>query len=289
METPDGDASGYFIVTPSIKSVAIKACRHFMIPVARFMLNIGVSYNEFAEISKLAFVQVASDEYGIRGRKTNMSRVSVMTGLNRKEVRKIRDRLEGEDWTLDPGLSKPASVLTTWFTDTAYLGRRGAPVWLPYEADEGKRSFTSLVREVGGDVPPGAMLRELRRAGCVKEMRPGVWKAVKRQYSPAGVDLFQVQRFGECLHDLANTMGRNYLESSVQSERLFEFRAWADNVNMNSARPIKDYIARLGRGYLESVDDLLAKNLIDHRSLDSETTMRCGVGVYYFDSGVNPK
>lgn len=276
-------------MTPSIKSVAIKACRHFMIPVARFMLNIGVSYNEFAEISKLAFVQVASDEYGIRGRKTNMSRVSVMTGLNRKEVRKIRDRLENEDWTLDTGLSKPAAVLTTWFTDSSYLGPRGAPAWLPYEADDGKRSFSNLVREVGGDVPPGAMLRELRRAGCVKEMKPGVWKAVKRQYSPGGVDLFQVQRFGECLHDLANTMGRNYLESSTQSERLFEFRAWADNVNVGSGRSIKDFIARNGKNYLESVDDLLAKNLIDQRDLDGRPVLRCGVGVYYFDSGADHK
>ena len=272
---------------PSIKSVAIKACRHFMIPVARFMLNIGVNYSEFAEISKLAFVQVASNEYGIRGRKTNMSRVSVMTGLNRKEVRKLRDRLQNEDWELDSGLSKPASVLTTWFTDASYLGPKGAPAWLPYEADEGKRSFRDLVKQSGGDIPPGAMLRELQRAGCIREMRPGVWKAVKRQYSPAGVDLFQVQRFGECLHDLADTMGRNYLDSSTQDGRLFEFRAWADNVNANSARPIKDLIARLGKGYLESVDDLLAKNLVQQRDIDVRPTIRCGVGVYYFDSSAH--
>lgn len=255
-----------------------------MIPVARFMLNVGVGYKEFAEISKLAFVQVASDEYGIRGRKTNMSRVSVMTGLNRKEIRRIRDRLENEDWTLDPELSKPASVLTTWFTDTAYLGPKGAPVWLPYEAEGGRRSFSSLVRQVGGDVPPGAMLRELRRGGCIREVRPGIWKALKRQYSPGGVDVFQVQRFGECLHDLANTMGRNYLEHPEPADRLFEFRAWASNVRGDSTPLLKEFIARNGNEYLEAVDDLLAKNLSDQTELDGNPTIRCGVGVYYFDS-----
>jgi hypothetical protein len=248
------------------------------------MLNVGVGYKEFAEISKLAFVQVASDEYGIRGRKTNMSRVSIMTGLNRKEIRKIRDRLENEDWTLNPEFSKPASVLTTWFTDTSYLGPKGSPVWLPYEAEGQSRSFCKLVRQVGGDVPPGAMLRELQRAGCVKEVRPGIWKALKRQYSPGGVDVFQVQRFGECLHDLANTMGRNYLECPDPGYRLFEFRAWAENVSVDSRQTLRDFISRRGNEYLESVDDLLADNLVDQTESDELPTMRCGVGVYYFDS-----
>ena len=271
-------------MTTPLKAVALKACRHFMIPVARFMLNIGMSYREFAEISKLAFVQVASDEYGIRGRKTNMSRVSVMTGLNRKEIRKIREKLSSEDWTLDSDLSKPAAVLTKWFTDPSYLGPKGYPVWLPYESEGDARSFCALVRQVGGDVPPGAMLRELNRAGCLKEARPGVWKAIKRQYSPGGVDLFQVQRFGECLHDLANTIGRNYLEHADPAPRLFEFRAWASNVDADARPILKDFIARGGGEYLESVDNLLAEHLIDEAESEDDQVMRCGVGVYYFDS-----
>lgn len=268
----------------SIKTVALRACRHFMVPVARFLLNIGVGYREFAEISKLAFVQVASDEFGIRGRKTNMSRVSVMTGLNRKEIRKIRDRLESEDWSLDPGLSKAAGVLTKWFTDTRYLGPKGFPVWLPFDSESDGKSFSKLVREVGGDVPPGAMLRELQRAGCVKQIKAGTWKAVKRQYSPAGVDLFQVQRFGECLHDLADTIGRNYLEHSDSSDRRFEFRAWSEVVDPRALHTLRRLVSSHGKSYLELVDDFLAENQLD-RGLECDAdTLRCGVGVYYFES-----
>src|SRR6056297_2543267 len=149
----------------AIKTAALKACRHFMVPIAKFLLRNGISYREFSEISKLAFVQVASHEYGIRGRRTNMSRVAVMTGLNRKEVRKVRDRLDNEDWTLDPTLSKPVSVLSEWFTSPDYLTPTGRPKWLPFEGQGNRTSFSSLVRSVGGDVPPGAMLKELIRAG----------------------------------------------------------------------------------------------------------------------------
>lgn len=275
-------------MSSSIKTVALKACRHFMIPIARFLLNVGVGYKEFAEISKLAFVQVASDEFGIRGRKTNMSRVSVMTGLNRKEIKKLRERLENEDWALNPELSKPVAVLMKWFTDPAYLGAGGAPVWLPFEDSGRRRSFTGLVKEVGGDVPPGAMLRELQRAGCIKEAKPGTWKAVKRQYSPGGVDLFQVQRFGECLHDLAETMGTNYLERTNPSERLFEFRAWSDTVDPSAVKSLRKLVADGGAEYLEAVDDWLAQYQADGPEQHDKDITRCGVGVYYFESSDNP-
>ena len=61
-------------------------------PIARLLLRGGIGYREFSEISKTAFVQVATKDYGLRGRPTNISRVAVMTGLTRKEVRRIRDK-----------------------------------------------------------------------------------------------------------------------------------------------------------------------------------------------------
>lgn len=267
-----------------IKTAALKACRHFMLPIARFLLRNGVGFREFSEISKLAFVQVSSDEYGIRGRKTNMSRVAVMTGLNRKEIRKIRDRLENEDWELDPGLSKPAWVLAEWFTSPKYLGPKGLPKRLPFDASDDRVSFSGLVSEVGGDIPPGAMLKELIRAGCVKEVRSGAWRAIKREYSPGGVDLFQVQRFGECLHDLAHTIAFN-MEQSKKDNRLFEFRAWSDGLDTGSTEKLRKIVAHQGKIYLESVDDWLnAHALRNDPGTKEGAKLRCGVGVYYFEA-----
>jgi hypothetical protein len=266
----------------ALKTAALKACRHFMLPIARFLLRNGIGFREFAEISKLAFVQVASDDYGLRGRRTNMSRVSVMTGINRKEIRKLRARLEAEDWEPNPALSKPVIVLAKWFTDPRYLGARGTPKWLALESQGKRESFSGLVREVGGDVPPGAMLKELIRAGCVIEARPGYWKAIKRQYSPSGVDLFQVQRFGECLHDLANTIVKN-MEQERKDQRLFEFRAWSDKVDPKVMGTLRKTVATQGNAYLEAIDDWLAAH-VQRGEPDAEGPRRCGVGVYYFET-----
>ncbi len=60
-------------------------------PIVKILLRYGVGFGEFAEVVKTSFVDVASTEFGIRGRPTNISRVAVMTGLTRKEVRRLRN------------------------------------------------------------------------------------------------------------------------------------------------------------------------------------------------------
>lgn len=268
----------------SIKSTALRACRHFMVPVARFLLGIGIGYREFAEISKLAFVQVASDDFGLRGRKTNISRVSVMTGLSRKEIRRVRDRLDNEDWSLDTMLSKPVSILSEWYTNPRYLNRDRTPKVLIYDLPDERQSFAELVREAGGDVPPGAMLKELQRAGCVEEVTPGRWKPVQREYSPRGIDVFQVQRFGECLHDLAQTITENYMKLEGAENRLFEFRAWSDRVDAKSVDKLKRIVAAQGKEYLDTLDDWMSEHSVSDEERPYAERKRCGVGVYYFES-----
>lgn len=266
----------------SLQTATLKACRHFMLPIARFLLKNGIGFREFAEISKMAFVQVASDDHGIRGRKTNMSRVAVMTGLNRKEVRKVRHKLAERDWNLNPALSKPVSVLSEWYTSRRYLDSRGRPKSLPFVAPGNRVSISGLVREVGGDVPPGAMLKELARAGCVVEEKPGVWRAVKRQYAPGGIDPFHVERFGECLHDLAQTISSN-LGAKDDKGRLYEFRAWSNRVDSREIPKLRKIVASQGDRYLESIDDWLGAHSLRSDSVSGPQPMRCGVGVYYFE------
>ena len=72
-----------------VLAALLKALR----PVARILMKAGVGYREYAESSKSAFVEVATSDYGLRGRPTNISRGSVMTGLTRKEVKRLRDKI----------------------------------------------------------------------------------------------------------------------------------------------------------------------------------------------------
>lgn len=122
------------------------------------MLRGGMTWREFADISKSVFVQVASSDYGIGGRPTNVSRTSILTGLTRREVKHQREMLQGQ---LDESLTR---VLARWHQDPDFSDERGNARELDYE--HGEHSFTELLRRYAGDIPPKAMLKELVTTGA---------------------------------------------------------------------------------------------------------------------------
>ncbi|MGI9222143.1 MAG: DUF6502 family protein, partial [Woeseiaceae bacterium] len=135
-------------------------------PLARTLLRGGVGFREFAEIAKRAFVDVATKDYGLRGRPTNISRVAVMTGLTRKEVRRLRELDNDSSENLVARETPIAQVLHRWHTDNEFLSQNGEPKSLSPNGEVG--SFASLVKKYGGDVPPGAMRTELERIDAIE-------------------------------------------------------------------------------------------------------------------------
>jgi len=74
----------------NIRARLLHACYSFMVPVARFLLRSGISFTEFSEVTRMAFVEVASRDYGLRGTTTNVSRVAALPGISRKEDTGLR-------------------------------------------------------------------------------------------------------------------------------------------------------------------------------------------------------
>ena len=80
-----------------MKFHVLAGCRVLLRPVVRLLLKSGITWKEFAEVAKSVFVEVATREFGIRGRPTNTSRVAILTGINRHDVAKQRELLERGD------------------------------------------------------------------------------------------------------------------------------------------------------------------------------------------------
>ena len=134
-------------------------------PLARLFLHFGRGFREFSELSKTAFVAVASDDYGIGGRPTNGSRIAAMTGISRKEISRLRQKIGlGRSAALERQ-SPVQEALNVWRSDAEFLDQRGIPASLPMNGQ--RASFEALVKRCAGDIPAGAMRKELQRIGAI--------------------------------------------------------------------------------------------------------------------------
>ena len=135
-------------------------------PLARLFLHFGISYREYSELSKTAFVAVAGEDFGVHGRPTNASRIAAMTGLTRKEIGRIRRKIDSGESAKTDRRSPINEVLSAWCSVDEFLDKRGQPKRLPLKGE--RASFESLVGQFSGDIPEGAMRKELQRLGVIE-------------------------------------------------------------------------------------------------------------------------
>lgn len=266
-----------------VKSAIRRACRLLLQPIASVVMKCGMTWKEFAEISKLVFVEVASAEFGIRGRPTNVSRVSILTGISRKEVRHQRELLATADFPTSSKTTDANRVLSGWHQDPHYLSESGDPIPLPEYGPV--PSFESLFKSYGGDTPQQTLLKELRNAGSVSKKNDGSIEAQSRYHLPAPMNEAFIQFLGTNLYDHAQTLRNNLSVDSTVVPR-FERFAVDDRIDPKAVPAFKDFINFRAQQFLEEVDDWLSMHRTDESDHTSIPT-RLGVGIYAID-GVLP-
>jgi Family of unknown function (DUF6502) len=259
-----------------LKQAAFSSFSILMRPVVRILLRCGVTWKELAELVKLLYVDVATEDYGKHGRPANASRVAILTGLSRRDVKRVRDALEAGGAAPAESLAQinhASRVLSGWFQDPDFRDAQGRPKLL---ARAGERGFAGLAKRYAPDIPSTAMLKELKAAGAVTTSAGGRLRAKMRYYAPAAPDETAVLRAGSVLEDVGNTVADNLFGGELQSR--FEGRATNVHVPRAARRAFREFIEARGMAFLEEVDRWLSEHEIKP-SQDGKTT-RLGIGVY---------
>lgn len=255
-----------------LKESAFSAFRLLMRPIASLMLRCGVTWKELAELLKLVYVEAATEEYGKHGRPTNASRVAILTGLSRREVKRVRDLLADADPAPLEKINHASRMLSGWYQDPEFLDAKGAPRLL---AMEGERGFEGLVKRYAPDIPVTAMLKELEQVGAINRTPAGRLRAKSRFYMPAPMDPESILRTGSVVHDIADTIAHNVTRDDKPNK--FEGRATNLKVKRSAQRAFREYLEQRGMVLLEDAD----RWLTDHEAKGpEEKTIRLGVGVY---------
>lgn len=257
------------------QAVLHHACRTLLRPIASFLMKCGMTYREFADISKSAFVEVAGEQYGIKGRQTNVSRVSLLTGISRKEVKRQRELLEQQEGPA--GKTTDATrVLSGWYQDVDFVDDNGQPLVLPVNGEGA--TFTELCARYAGDIAVTTMSKELKRVGAIEAGADGRLSARRRYYMPTPFDPQWIMNAGSVFADLGNNIDHNLVAEDDNPSR-FLGRATDDSIDAAAIPEFREFLEEQGGPFLELVDDWLAS----HRSKQvtgNDQRVRLGLGLF---------
>jgi hypothetical protein len=256
------------------------ACQRWLRPIARWLLKSGITWKEFAELSRSVFVDVAATEFGLRGRPTNVSRIALLTGLTRREVRKYREAADAappQDARAEDDLNHASRVLAGWHLDAEFIDELGRPRTLP--ASGAGTSFAQLVRRYAGDIPVTALTKELLRSGSIERDGDGGYRAVRRYYMPRAMDGQAVERAGAVVADLVTTVEHNLSRDAGEPAR-FEGRAQNRHIDPRQLPAFRAFMEREGQAFLERCDEWLSAHEARPAAGATTATLRLGAGVY---------
>jgi hypothetical protein len=271
------------MVSESLRTLLLEALGRALEPIVLLLLKSGIGWKDFAGLAKEKFVTVATDAFGIRGRPTNLARVAILSGIERREVARLRRRATEQHTARQGYMSKPTQVLHAWYHDPRYLDPSGKPRDLEIEDVDG--SFPELVRRYAPNTPTVALLKELRAAGAIEEVEGQRLRALKRSYIPVEPNENLIRLWGSVLEDLGTTFEHNLNRDEDEPPR-FERRAISLRVDPKSLPQFREILEREGQAFLERMDDWIAAHQVESSTAEQGVGVRLGVGVYHIQDRV---
>ena len=256
------------------------ATRNLLYPLVRIFLRNGKAARSFYDLVKQVYVDLARAEFGIQGKKATVSRIAILTGLTRKEVKALLAEPPRGDGGMEEEYNRAARVIAGWLRDARFSDGRGHPAPLPLE---GKRnSFAALVKVYSGDIPVRAMLDELLHAGAVQQTKDGRICLRSRGYIPQKSAPEKLNILGTDTADLIATIDHNVYVNPKKPR--FQRKVMYDNVPVEAAQEFQAIAAARCQELLEALDRWLSTRDRDvNPSTKGSGRVRLGVGLYHFE------
>jgi hypothetical protein len=169
-------------------------------PLVRLCIRSGTTFPALSQLLRELYVNVAEHDFGLPGKEQTDSRVSLLTGIHRKEVSRLRGA-GAPVATVPASVSRTSSIVSRWLADPAFSAPDGKPLPLARLAGDAEPSFEALVASVTRDVRPRAVLDEWLDSGLVSLDGEGRVVLAEAAFIPRGDDERKLYYFGRNLHD----------------------------------------------------------------------------------------
>lgn len=262
----------------------VRAVTRMLGPLVRLLIARGITFSYLSGLLKTVYVAEAQKSLAAAGEVPTVSRLSIVTGLQRKDINRIQSEPP-------PELSPPAAVslgarlIGIWTGDRKFRTAKGGPAALPRAAKSGTASFDALVRSVSTDVSPRVILDEWLRLGLVA--------VDANEHIRLNAGAFVPQRgFDEKVYFLGRNVG-DHIATVVhnalgEGEPHLERAVYYDKLTADSVQKLQSQAAELGMKTLLALNKEALK-LADADEGKKNATYRMALGIYYYQGLDEPQ
>lgn len=255
----------------------VNAIRRLLRPLVKLLIGRGIGFPFMAEMLKGLYVEVADQHFTLSNKPQTDSRISLLTGLHRKDVKRLRAETAAPIRTKAAPLT--AQLIAHWTGDSRYHLTPGKPVPLERLAKNNpNQSFEQLVTEVNKDIRPRAVLDEWLRQGIARLDKDDQVHLLIDAFIPqAGLDE-KFYYFGRNLHDHVATGVNNLLG---EHPPLLERNVYYDRLTPASVDALTKLAREQGMQALQTVN-AAALDLQEQDNGKSAAGRRMSFGVYFY-------
>ena len=251
----------------------VDALRTLLQPLATLAVARGMSFAMVEEMLKNAFVEAARQTHSNAVANRMVSRISIVTGINRREV----SRLLKQGASAAPVRRSPATqVFTRWISEPSLRDAKGEPRPLPRQGEDS--SFETLARSVNRDVHPRSLLEELVRLGLVRLENETV-HVEKDSFVPQ-------QDIGRMLGFLGNNVGDHFRAAVANvladSPAHLEQAVFADELSQESIDNLRNVMRAQWKALLQATVPMLHTLIAEDRAAKRSQNKRARLGIYMF-------
>jgi hypothetical protein len=262
----------------------LKVLWRLLRPLVRLAIKGGLTHPRLAEMLRQLYVDVATRDLLPDPKSRTDSRVSLLTGVHRKELRRLREATPAE-MEMPQAVSLGNAIIARWLGDTPWVDDQGEPRALPRTAPDGAPSFDLLVSNVTRDLRPRTVLEEWLSQGLVTLHPDGKVALNADAFVPRPGQEAQLFYFARNLTDhiaaaVANVTATDtapFVDRSVHYDRL----------TPEAAARLRKYSRDAAQRLLVQVNRE-ALRLVSQHDAPGAATERVNLGVYLYSEADEP-
>ena len=257
----------------------IKAISMLCRPLIRLLIEKGITFPQLRDLVKEIYIDVARKDFSLDDNEPSDSRIFVLTGIHRKDIKRIRQQSETTYSNVTASASISGEIVARWTSLPEYLDEKGHPRPLLKNSKGDEADFDGLVSSVNKDVRPKVILEEWLRLNIVRLKDDLV--ILNKSAFVTNKEFNELAYYlGHNVHDHAASCVNNILE---ENDPMLERSVYYARLKEDSVKKLNAIANKKGNELLQHLNKQAIKFYeADKDSEDAKYRIR--LGVYWYQS-----